>query len=120
MKDYDGKTTFRKVQSSEVIIRLKCCQIMSWETMPSHLNYYQMVGKHCHHTSEQAIVFFLEILEKTVIDMFIKVFADGKLMMAWLYILTNVKLFLCIHMTDFDYEHYCSSHLLCLYYIILL
>ena len=45
------------------------------------------VGKHGHHTSEQAIVFLLEILDNTVINMFIiKVFADGKLMRAWLYI----------------------------------
>ena len=44
------------------------------------------VGKNCHHTSEQANVFLLGILEKMIINMFIKVFADGKLMIAWLCI----------------------------------
>ena len=55
-------------------------KFMCWETMPS--------------TSEQAIGFLLEILEKTVINMFIKVFADGKLMMAWLYINKRETIFL--------------------------
>ena len=55
------------------------------------------VGKHCHHTSEQAILFLLEILEKTVINMFMKVFADGKLMMAWLYINKRETFFLWSH-----------------------
>ena len=45
---------------------------MCWETLPS--------------TSEQAIGFLLDILEKMAINMFIKVFADGKLLIAWLYI----------------------------------
>ena len=71
MKDYDRMTSFRKEQSFEVRNRSKI-----WPNL--------CVGKHCHHTSEQAIVFLLEILEKMVINMFIMLFADGKLMMAWL------------------------------------
>ena len=86
MKDYDGMTSFRKEQLSKVRNRSKV-----WPNL--------CVGKHCCHTSEQAIVFLLEILKKTVINMFIIFFADGKLMMAWLYI-NKVKLFACSDMTD--------------------
>ena len=79
MKYDDGMTTFRKVHSFEVMIRSKVWPNIC-ETLPS--------------TSEQAIWFLLEILEKTVINMFIKVFADGKLTMAWLYINKRETIFL--------------------------
>ena len=55
-------------------------KFMCWETLPS--------------TSEQAIGFLLEILEKTVINMFIEVFADGTLVMACLYINKRQTIFL--------------------------
>ena len=81
MKDDNGKTTFRKVQSSEAMIRSKV-----WPNL--------CVGKHCHPLQSKLLVFLLEILEKTVINMFSKVFADGKLMMAWLYINKRETIFL--------------------------
>ena len=85
MKDDDGMTTFKKVQSYKEMIRSKV-----WPNL--------CVGKHCH-PLQSKLLFFLEILEKTVINMFSEVFADGKLVMAWLYI-NKRQLFSCSHRTD--------------------